>query len=169
MAGCLPKGNESIMANIFTLDQATTKTQPLLAMHRLVLVGGCFDILHPGHIAFLKKAKALGDHLIILLESDQAVTKRKGQDRPINSAKHRAEALLKETPADTIIILPFPFNDADYDKLVSSLKPAIIATTKGDPYLHHKIRQAERVDGQVVEVIGRIPEHSTTAIITKGI
>lgn len=157
------------MANILPFDQAITKAQSLSAMDQLVLVGGCFDILHPGHITFLKKAKALGNHLIVLLESDQAVTKRKGQDRPINSAQSRAEALLEKTPSDSIIILPFPFNDSDYDELVSSLKPAIIATTKGDPYLHHKIRQAERVGGQVVEVIDRIPEHSTTAIITKGI
>jgi rfaE bifunctional protein nucleotidyltransferase chain/domain len=128
----------------------------------IVLVGGCFDILHPGHIAFLTAAKKIGDILILLLESDQAVTKRKGKGRPINNAAIRSQNLLKQTPVDIIIKLSFPFKDADYDSLVSAIKPAIIATTKGDPFLSHKIRQAEKNDAQVVEVIERLGDHSTT-------
>ena len=52
--------------------------------------------------------------------------------------------------------------DSDYDKLVSEIKPAIIATTKGDPYRHHKERQAQIVNAEVIDVIERLPQYSTT-------
>ena len=154
------------MDNILTPDKVKELSASLKIEHQsIVLVGGCFYILHPGHIAFLGNAKAYGDHLILLLESDESVRRRKGEKRPINTSYKRAKILLEKTSVDTIIQLPFPFVDRDYDKLVSSLKPAIIATTKGDPYIHHKIRQGELIGAKVVEVINRLPEHSTTNIL----
>ncbi len=128
----------------------------------LVLVGGCFDILHPGHNTFLLEAKKYGDLLIVLLESDQSVTKRKGTDRPINNETLRAANLLEQTPTDIVIILPFPFVDKDYDNLVTQIKPAIIATTKGDPYINHKVRQARKIDAELIEIIERLEKYSTT-------
>lgn len=144
----------------------TTFEQPLFKElvndHSLVLVGGCFDILHPGHIAFLTEAKKLGDILLVLLESDQAVAKRKGERRPINKSSIRTKNLLQQTPTNIVITLPFPFEDKDYDNLVTQIKPAIIATTKGDPYINHKLRQAQIIDAELIEVIERIKDHSTT-------
>lgn len=128
----------------------------------LVLVGGCFDILHPGHSAFLNTAKKYGDLLIVLLESDQSVKERKGANRPINKASLRAHNLLEETPTNIVITLPFPFVDNDYDNLVTQIKPAIIATTKGDPFISHKVRQAKKVDAKLIEVIERLEDYSTT-------
>jgi len=154
------------MLNIVTIDQLSSLKDEL-QNKKLVVVGGCFDILHPGHIAFLKKAKELGDTLIVFLESNEAVTLRKGKGRPINQIMYRAQELIDKTSVDLVILLSFPFADHDYDSLVSSLKPAIIATTKGDPFLSHKIRQANDVGAKVVEVIDRITDHSTTAIIKK--
>ena len=80
-----------------------------------------------------------------------------------NSREHRT--FLSSTPTGLVILLPFPFEDNDYDQLVTSIKPAIIATTKGDPSIHHKIRQAKKIGAQVVEVIDRLPNHSTTQLI----
>jgi len=128
----------------------------------IVLVGGCFDILHPGHLAFLNEAKKLGSILVVLLESDESVKKRKGNDRPINKSSIRAKNLLEQTPTNIVITLPFPFEDKDYDNLVTEIKPAIIATTKGDPYINHKLRQVQKIDAELIEVIERLSGHSTT-------
>jgi len=130
----------------------------------LVLVGGCFDILHPGHIAFLIEAKKYGT-LVILLESDKSIKKRKGDNRPVNTMSVRANNLLTKTQANIVIQLPFPFTDHDYDELVTKIKPAIIATTKGDPDIHHKKRQANLINSKVIEVIARLADHSTTNIL----
>ena len=168
MASSLFTRHESLMDQLLLPTQAANLSAFLTQQNKsVVLVGGCFDIIHPGHLAFLEKAKKEGDVLILLLESDQAVTSRKGEGRPVNTEQIRAKNLLERTPVDYIIFLPFPFENNDYDELVSSLKPAIIATTKGDPYLVHKKRQAEMTGAKVVEVIDRLPDHSTTAIITK--
>lgn len=170
MASSLLTRHESLMDQLLLPSQATNLSASLSQQKKsIVLIGGCFDIIHPGHIAFLQKAKEAGDVLVLLLESDEAVTTRKGEGRPVNTEKIRAQNLLEGTPVDYIISLPFPFENNDYDELVSSIKPAIIATTKGDPYLVHKKRQAEMTGAKVVEVINRLPDHSTTGIINKSL
>ncbi|HVZ59093.1 MAG TPA: adenylyltransferase/cytidyltransferase family protein [Patescibacteria group bacterium] len=154
------------MENIIS-DKQLKKLAPQLHTNyaRLVLVGGCFDLIHQGHLQFLTKAREAGDALVLLLESDKAVTKRKGESRPIHTQIQRAKTLLATSLVDTIILLPYPFEDKDYDRLVMTIKPAIIATTKGDPFLHHKERQADLIGAKVVEVIDRLPHYSTTQLI----
>ncbi|MEK7605173.1 MAG: adenylyltransferase/cytidyltransferase family protein [Patescibacteria group bacterium] len=152
------------MKKIIQSDQVS-QIKKELEDKTIVLVGGCFDVLHPGHRSFLKAAEGQGDSLVVLLESDEAVSKRKGPKRPVNTQLTRAQNLLSSTPTGLVILLPFPFEDNDYDQLVTSIKPAIIATTKGDPSIHHKIRQAKKIGAQVVEVIDRLPNHSTTQLI----
>lgn len=134
----------------------------------IVLVGGCFDILHEGHLKFLTSSKATGDILLVLLESDESIRDRKGKNRPYNSQQKRAEQLIKTTVTDCVILLPHPFTDKDYDNLVTRLKPAIIATTIGDPYKYHKDRQATMIGARVLEVIRRLPEYSSTQLIKKN-
>lgn len=134
---------------------------------KIILAGGCFDILHEGHIQFLSRAKATGDLLIVLLESDKSITKNKGDNRPYNTQQQRAEQLIARTDTDIVILLPYPFKDKDYDSLVSRLKPAIIATTVADPKKYHKDRQASLIGAEVLEVIERLPEHSSTQLLNK--
>ncbi len=145
---------------ITTFDQSIFKE--IVGNSSVILAGGCFDILHPGHNAFLLAARKLGDLLVVLLESDQSVKKRKGSSRPINKISQRSRNLIEQTPTDIVIELPFPFTNADYDTLVTQIKPAIIATTKGDPYIIHKSRQAKKIDAELIEVIERLEGHSTT-------
>lgn len=130
----------------------------------VVLAGGCFDILHPGHVLFLQEAKKQGDILFVLLESDDMIRKKKGKDRPIHTQKDRSLILESLTMVDYIIPLPLLYTDQNYDNLLSSLKPTIIATTKGDANRHHKERQAKLINAQVVEVIQRIEYTSTTML-----
>src|SRR3989344_8872455 len=72
---------------------------------RIVLVGGCFDILHLGHIKFLESAKKLGDCLFVLLENDESVLRLKGKDRPINNQTERAQDLSSLSIVDYVVLL----------------------------------------------------------------
>ena len=76
-----------------------------------VLAGGCFDVLHPGHIVFLEKAKKAGDYLVVLLESDKKIRKLKGKGRPVHSQKERAEILSALKSVDSVVCLPYMEND----------------------------------------------------------
>ena len=129
-----------------------------------VLVGGCFDILHYGHIHFLKKAKALGNYLIVALESDQNIKKHKGNGRPIHSLTQRREMLESLNFVNEVISLPDSMTDNDYWNLVKSVKPQIIAVTKGDPILSKKQKQADKVGAKLIE-IEKIKVPSTSQII----
>lgn len=131
---------------------------------RIVLVGGCFDILHVAHVKFLEKARQKGDFLFVLLESDRNVQKLKGKNRPINTQKNRAIVLSSLTCVDYVVQLPNLKNDNDYDKLVSQIRPSIIAITAKDPNIVHKIRQAKQINGKVVSVLQKISDQSTTRL-----
>lgn len=133
----------------------------------IVVAGGCFDILHVGHVRFLQSAKEQGDVLFVLLESDENVKKLKGENRPINSQKDRAEILSDIKSVDYIVLLPRMKFDKDYDKLISCLKPDILATTENDPGQMHKLRQAAITGANVREVMERFEDKSTTILKEK--
>lgn len=131
---------------------------------RIVLAGGCFDILHIGHIKFLENAKKLGEILFVFLESDESVKKLKGKNRPINQQKERAEVLGALDAVSYVVLLKNIKTDDDYDNLITRLRPHIIATTQNDPYRKHKIRQAKLTNGKVAYVIQRVKSKSTTRL-----
>lgn len=128
----------------------------------VVLAGGCFDILHIGHIKFLEKAKKTGDYLFILLESDKTTRKLKGKKRPINTQGDRAQILAAISYVDYVVLLDNMNSNKDYDEVVYKLKPDVIATTKNDPQGIHNKRQAKKINAKVVYVINRIKNKSTT-------
>ncbi len=132
---------------------------------RIVLVGGCFDLVHIGHITFFEEAKKQGERVIVLLESDEAIKKNKGHKRPINSQEIRAKILAALSIVDAIILLEPHMTNEDYDALVFAIKPAIIATTRGDVSRHHKERQAKQIGAKVVDVTTQISDKSTTKLI----
>lgn len=130
---------------------------------RRVLVGGCFDVLHFGHIMFLKEAKKLGDVLIILLESDEKVRTMKGDKRPIHTQRQRATMLDALLCVDEVVMLPSVTTDTYYKELVSGIKPSIIAVTEGDPIVDKKRVQAESIGAQLT-VIPKIHTPSTSQL-----
>lgn len=152
------------MNKIFALNEVQTLI-PSLQNKKVVVAGGCFDLLHIGHVSFLEEAKKNGDVLIVYLESDEAIKKTKGPKRPINTQKDRAKVLAAFSMVDYVILLEPEMTDETYDALVISLKPAIIAATKGDVYRFHKERQAEKVGATVVDVIQPVENHSTSRLI----
>lgn len=134
---------------------------------KIVLVGGCFDILHPGHVIFLEKAKKLGDKLIVLLESDQKVKILKGPNRPIHTQIDRAKVLSALKCVDQVISLPFMSEQAQYDKLIAKIKPDIIASTKGNLDNHHKQRSAKLTGAKFKQVCDVIKKYSTSGLLKK--
>lgn len=132
-----------------------------------VLVGGCFDVLHPGHIIFLEKAKKAGDILIVLLESDQKIKKIKGVNRPVHNQKERAVVLKALKFVDSVVPLPYIATEREYDKFVQKIKPDIIAVTSGDPQNYHKKRSAKLVGAKLKFVTKRIGNHSTTKLLNR--
>ena len=129
-----------------------------------VLVSGCFDILHIGHVKFLKAAKNAGDYLVVLLESDEKVKKLKGPNRPIHNQSQRAEMLESLKMVDEVIKLPTITTYEQYLTVVKKIKPDIIAITSGDPNWEIKKRMAKEVGGKVEVVITRINKYSTSSI-----
>jgi rfaE bifunctional protein nucleotidyltransferase chain/domain len=133
----------------------------------VILAGGCFDVIHLGHIKFLQAAKKTGDVLLVFIESDENVKRIKGDKRPIHNQDERAQVLQALRFVDYVIKIPFLKGNDEYDKLVLRLNPSIIAITKGSSAFEHSKRQAERIGAQLLEVIGHIPQHSTTQIAQK--
>lgn len=155
------------MSKIITVDQAIPISQQLRAdSKKLVLAGGCFDILHIGHIRFLEKAKSEGDILMLLLESDKKIKERKGPNRPINSQSDRAAILSALTVVDYVVLLPYMPGDDAYKDLVFHIKPAIIPMTENDPYYKQKGAFATQTGGKAMVVIPAIRDSSTSRIVT---
>lgn len=133
---------------------------------KIVLVGGCFDILHPGHVIFLQKAKKAGDFLVVLLEPDQKIKQIKGKNRPFFNQKTRAVVLKGIKFVDKIIMLPFLKNDKDYEKIIKKIKPDIIAATYGASDNYHKKRIAKLVGAKFKIVSKVVGGYSTTRVLT---
>lgn len=128
-----------------------------------VLVGGCFDLLHYGHVRFLEEAKKLGNTLIVALESDENVRKMKGDGRPIHTQQQRKEMLEALSCVDEVIALPPMNTHQDYYDLVTRVAPNIIAITEGDPLEANKKEQAAKAAARLV-VIPKIPTPSTSQL-----
>jgi len=154
------------MNKILTIQKGIKIAQKLKKQNKtIVIVGGFFDILHHGHIKFLEKSKELGDYLFVLLEEDSKAKNEKGADRPINSQKNRAKVLSSIQSIDYTVMLKNMTNNEAYDKLIIEMRPNVIATTYGDPYVTHKERQAKLVQGKVVYAIKNIDDYSTTKYV----
>lgn len=154
------------MNKILKINEAVKLAKKLRKQNKtIVLTGGFFDILHPGHIKFLENAKKRGDYLFVLLEDDDKAKSIKGKNRPINSQKDRAIILSAFQNVDFIVMLKNMTSNAQYDKLIFEILPNVIAATYGDPYIYHKKRQAEMVNRKVIFVTKRILAHSTTRLI----
>jgi D-beta-D-heptose 7-phosphate kinase/D-beta-D-heptose 1-phosphate adenosyltransferase len=134
-----------------------------------VLTGGCFDLLHLGHITLLEEAKKQGDILVVLLESDTRIQELKGSNRPLHSQQQRAHMLIALKSVDYVILLPEKMSNHDYDKVTKELQPAIIATTKGSQSLQYIEKQAKEIGASVflVELVQNLSTSKIIEIITK--
>lgn len=132
-------------------------------MQKKILVGGCFDFIHFGHISFLKEAKSLGDYLVVALESDENVRHAKGENRPIHTQEKRKTMLEAISFVDEVITLPPMKSDQEYFDLVKKVNPQVVAVTSGDPIIDKKKIQAAQVNAELV-VIAKIHTPSTSQL-----
>ena len=130
---------------------------------KVVFTNGCFDILHVGHVRYLKAAKNLGDVLIVGLNTDDSVKKLKGNDRPINNEADRAEVLLALEAVDHVVL----FGEQTAESLIAEVKPNIYV--KGGDYTLETLPEAKIVQsyGGLVEFIPMVAGRSTTNVINK--
>jgi len=128
---------------------------------KLVFTNGCFDLLHLGHIRYLKKAKSLGDILVVGLNSDRSVKKIKGEKRPILPEKERAEILSSLWFVDYVVL----FNEETPERLIKELEPDVLV--KGADWKLKEIVGADlvRSRGGVVRRIPLYKSRSTTSVI----
>lgn len=128
---------------------------------RLILANGCFDILHVGHVRYLKAAKALGGRLIVALNSDESVRNLKGEGRPVIPQQERAEILSALADVDAVVI----FSEPDPRKIIEELRPDIQA--KGTDYTVESVPERATVEacGGRVAIVGDPKDHSATDIL----
>lgn len=132
---------------------------------KAVLIGGSYDIMHYGHISFLKNAKKEGDVLIIALESDE-FSKKKKKKVPVHNQGQRAEILASLIPVDYVLKLPFFQSHEEYFNLVKSIKPSVIAVTEGDVRIEKKKEQASFVGAEVKVVSPQLMKFSSSNIVS---
>jgi D-beta-D-heptose 7-phosphate kinase/D-beta-D-heptose 1-phosphate adenosyltransferase len=149
---------------IFTTDEAAAWSAALRDRgRRVVFTNGVFDVVHPGHVRYLRAARALGDVLIVAVNSDRSVRANKGPDRPINPERERAEVLASLAFVDAVVI----FDAETPHDIVSRILPDVLV--KGADWGENHIvgRDVVEMHGGRVVRMELAPGFSTTGIIEK--
>jgi D-glycero-beta-D-manno-heptose 1-phosphate adenylyltransferase len=130
---------------------------------RVVFTNGCFDILHPGHIRMLERARSLGDALIVAINSDPSVQEMKGPQRPVIPEGERAELLASLAAVDFVTI----FGEATPRELIAEILPSVLV--KGSDWGPDEIVGREEVEAAGGEVVSipLEPGYSTTKLIDR--
>ena len=131
--------------------------------NRIVLTNGCFDILHPGHLGYLREAHSLGDVLVVGVTTDDAATRLKGPGRPLVAAEDRAEMLAALDPVDLVVL----YGEVRADDLMRRIQPDVYV--KGGEYRPSSLPEAETAAelGIEVRMIEYRRGYSTTALLAK--
>lgn len=129
---------------------------------RIVLANGCFDLLHVGHVRYLRAARRLGDVLFVGVNGDAAVARLKGRGRPLMPARERVEILAALRDVDHVLV----FEEDTADRLVGVLRPHVHA--KGTDYTEGSVpeRDAVRAAGGTVAIAGDPKDHSSRDLIS---
>jgi len=147
-----------------TIAEAVALVARLRAAGRtIVFTNGVFDLLHPGHVRYLRQARALGDALIVGLNSDRSVRANKGPSRPITAEDERAEVLAALASVDAVVI----FDAETPHDLIAALQPDVLV--KGADWADDAIVGRDIVEARGGKVV-RVPVeegHATTAIIER--
>ena len=151
-------------AKILSIDEMLAERERLRAAGaRLVFTNGVFDLLHVGHVRYLAQARALGDALVVAINSDRTVRELKGPGRPVFDQAERAEILAALRHVDYVVV----FDDISPRSLIRELLPDVLA--KGGDYQLDEIHGREEVEAAGGEVISLpfVPGASTTVLIER--
>ncbi len=154
----------SAVQKILTREELRNRVQDWRRQHeRMILANGCFDLLHVGHIRYLRGAKALGGKLVVAINSDASVRAVKGAGRPLVPAEERAEIVAAMSDVDAVVI----FDEPDVRALVREIRPDVHA--KGTDYTADSVPEREVVleCGGRVEIVGDPKGHSTSEFLSR--
>jgi len=145
-------------------DLASRVQQWRAAGDKIILTNGCFDLLHVGHVRYLRAAKQLGGRVVVGVNSDASVRQLKGEGRPRTPAPERAEILAALEDVDAVTI----FDSPDVRELIRLLRPDIHA--KGTDYTVDTVPERDVVVacGGRVEIVGDAKDHSTRELLRRG-
>jgi D-glycero-beta-D-manno-heptose 1-phosphate adenylyltransferase len=131
----------------------------------ITLANGNFDLLHVGHVRYLRGAKALGGKLVVAINSDESVRTLKGEGRPVMPEQERAEIVAALADVDAVVIFP----ELDVRPIIREIRPDIQA--KGTDYTAESVPERDTVAefGGRVEIVGDPKDHSTSEIIRSQI
>lgn len=152
------------MGSVLTREALGAKLKALKESGKtIVSTNGCFDILHVGHIRILQQSKALGDILVVGINSDASVRKLKGETRPINSEEDRGEVLAALGCVDYVSV----FGEDTPVELLKVIQPNI--HVKGSDYKPEDLEETPIVQsfGGRVEILALVPNKSTTSVVAK--
>jgi D-beta-D-heptose 7-phosphate kinase / D-beta-D-heptose 1-phosphate adenosyltransferase len=131
---------------------------------RVGFTNGCFDLLHPGHVRVLAEARAACDRLVVGLNSDASAARLKGDGRPIQNEKARAEVLAALEAVDLVVI----FDEDTPLALIRKVRPMVLV--KGGDYRREDVvgREVVEADGGEVVIVASVPGHSTSALVGRS-
>jgi rfaE bifunctional protein nucleotidyltransferase chain/domain len=131
------------------------------AGERIILANGNFDLLHVGHVRYLRGAKELGGKLVVAINSDESVRALKGNGRPVMPAEERAEIVAALADVDAVVV----FSELDVRALIREIRPDIQA--KGTDYTVDSVPERDTVAeyGGRVAIVGDPKDHSTSEIL----
>ena len=131
------------------------------AGERITLANGNFDLLHVGHVRYLRGAKALGGKLVVAVNSDDSVRALKGEGRPVMPEQERAEIVAALADVDAVVIFP----ELDVRAIIREIRPDVQA--KGTDYTADSVPERDTVAeyGGRVEIVGDPKDHSTSEIL----
>jgi rfaE bifunctional protein nucleotidyltransferase chain/domain len=131
------------------------------AGEHITLANGCFDLLHVGHVRYLRAAKELGGRLVVAINSDDSIRFLKGEGRPLMPAEERAEILAALADVDAVVIFP----ERDVRAIIREIRPDVQA--KGTDYTADSVPEADvvREYGGRVAIVGDPKDHSASEII----
>lgn len=152
------------MGKVVEINELLDKIKDLKNQNKIIITtNGCFDILHVGHVRYLNQAKALGDILVMCLNTDKSVKKLKGDSRPINNENDRAEVLAGLSSVDYVVL----FDEDTPSDLLAKIKPDI--HVKGGDYNVENLPEAKIIQqsGGKIIFLPFVEGKSTTGIINK--
>jgi rfaE bifunctional protein nucleotidyltransferase chain/domain len=147
------------------LEQLAQRVQQWRAAgEKITLTNGCFDVLHVGHVRYLRGAKELGGRLVVAVNSDSSVRTLKGAGRPRVSQDERAEILAALSDVDAVVV----FDSLDVRDLIRLIRPDVHA--KGTDYTAETVPERDVVIacGGRVAIVGDPKDHSTTEFLRRG-
>ena len=152
------------MSEILTLENALRRRAAARALRQTyVFTNGCFDVLHPGHVALVHEARRLGHYLLVAINSDRSVRGLKGAGRPLQDQAARATVLAALQDVDGVIV----FDEETPLEVIRALRPDVLV--KGGDYTPDQVVGREEVEasGGRVVIVPLVPGHSSSEVVRR--